>query len=138
MTGKKIIFPLRYYANCVSTTLTVFIKLKVSISFRVTLYIIIIIISSSSSSSSIQPFGPVWQEPEPNQATGMALVRCVPGKFIGVGCHYFPLPIYILTFAARCSHVPNNASAPSSERWKYRARNGRLILPITYDFHGKL
>jgi hypothetical protein len=32
------IFPLRYYANCVSTTLTAFITLKVSISFVVTLH----------------------------------------------------------------------------------------------------
>jgi hypothetical protein len=32
------IFPLRHYANCVSTTLTVLITLKVSISFIVTLY----------------------------------------------------------------------------------------------------
>jgi hypothetical protein len=32
-------FPVRYYANCVSTTLTVLITLKVSISFIVTLYI---------------------------------------------------------------------------------------------------
>jgi hypothetical protein len=83
-------------------------------------------------------YGPVWQEPEPSQATGMALVRCALGKFIGVGCHYFPLPLDILTFAARCSHVPINASAPSCERWNYRTRNGRLILPITCDFHGKL
>jgi hypothetical protein len=33
------IFPLRYYENCVSTTLTVLIMLKVSISFIVILYI---------------------------------------------------------------------------------------------------
>jgi hypothetical protein len=25
--------------------------------------------------------GPVWQEPEPSQATGMALARCILGKF---------------------------------------------------------
>jgi hypothetical protein len=54
---------------------------------------------------SVQPFGPVWQEPEPIQATGMTLIRCVLGKFLGVGCHYFPLPLDILTFTARCSHV---------------------------------
>jgi hypothetical protein len=33
-----LIYPLHYYANCVSTTLTVLITLKVSISFIVTLY----------------------------------------------------------------------------------------------------
>jgi hypothetical protein len=33
---------------------------------------------------------PVWQEPEPSQATGMALIRCILGKFLGVVCHCFP------------------------------------------------
>jgi hypothetical protein len=74
---------------------------------------------------------PVWQEPEPSQATGMALVRCILGKFLGVVCHCFPLHLDVPTLAARCLYVPNNASAPSSERWNYRARNGRLILLVT-------
>jgi hypothetical protein len=34
------IFPVRYYANCVSTTVTVLITLKLSVSFIVTLYIV--------------------------------------------------------------------------------------------------
>ena len=38
---------------------------------------IIIIISN-------QPLGQFGQEPEPSQATGMALVRCILGKFLGV------------------------------------------------------
>jgi uncharacterized protein YegP (UPF0339 family) len=37
------------------------------------------------------------------------------------------LPLDIPTLAARCLHLPNNARAPSSERWNYRARNGRQI-----------
>ena len=41
----------------------------------------------------IQPLGQFGQEPEPSQATGMALVRCILGKFLGVVCHCFP-PIY--------------------------------------------
>jgi hypothetical protein len=48
---------------------------------------------------------------------GMALARCILGRFLGVGCHCFPLPLDVPTFAARCRHVPNNASAPSSYRW---------------------
>jgi len=60
--------------------------------------IIIIIISSSSSSSSssisirisIQPLGQFGKEPEPSQATGMAVVRCILSKFLGVVCHCFP------------------------------------------------
>ena len=39
---------------------------------------------------SIQPEGRVWQEPEPSQATGMALAHCILGSFLGVGCHCFP------------------------------------------------
>jgi hypothetical protein len=66
---------------------------------------------------SIQPLGLFWQEPEPNQATGMALVRCILGKFLGVVCHCFPLPLDVPTFADRFLHVPINASASSRERW---------------------
>jgi hypothetical protein len=40
---------------------------------------------------SIQPLGRFGQEPEPSQATGMTLVRCILGKFLGVVCHCFPL-----------------------------------------------
>jgi hypothetical protein len=66
---------------------------------------------------SIQPLARFWQEPEPSQATSMALARCILGKFLGVVCHCFPLPWDIPTFAARCLHIPINASTPSSERW---------------------
>jgi hypothetical protein len=47
----------------------------------------------------------------------MALARCILGKLLGVVCHCFPLPLDVPTFAARCLHVPINASVPSSERW---------------------
>jgi hypothetical protein len=47
----------------------------------------------------------------------MALARCILGKFLVVVCHCFPLPLDVPTFAARCLHVPINASAPSSEMW---------------------
>ena len=36
------------------------------------------------------PLGPVWAETRVRQATGMALVRCIMGKFLGVACHCFP------------------------------------------------
>ena len=39
---------------------------------------------------SIQPEGRFWQEPEPSQATGMALAHCILGSFLGVGCYCFP------------------------------------------------
>jgi len=36
------------------------------------------------------------QRPELSQATGMALVRCIMGKFLGVVCHCFPRNKYVL------------------------------------------
>ena len=41
----------------------------------------------------IQPLGRSGQRPEFSQATGMALVRCILGKFLGVACHCF-LPAF--------------------------------------------
>ena len=61
------------------------------------IYIIIII--------SIQPEGRLWQEPEPSQATDMALAHCILGSFLGVGCHCFPPSLDVPTFASRCLHV---------------------------------
>ena len=52
----------------------------------------------------IQPLGRSGQRPELSQATGMAPVRCILGKFLGVVCHCFP-PLF------RCSHFsPPSAS----------------------------
>ena len=65
-----------------------------------TMYVILTIIIIS-----IQPESRFWQEPEPNQATGMALAHCILGSFLGVGCHCFPPPLDVLTFASRCLHV---------------------------------
>jgi len=46
----------------------------------------------------IQPLGRSGQRPNFSQATGMAVVRCILGKFLGVACHCFPrmfiYPIY--------------------------------------------
>ena len=48
----------------------------------------------------------VGQEPEPSQAPDMALAWCCClGKVLGAGCHYFPPPLDIPTFAARYLHV---------------------------------
>jgi len=38
----------------------------------------------------IQPLGQSGQRPEFSQATGIALVCCILGKFLGVACHCFP------------------------------------------------
>jgi len=45
-------------------------------------------------------------------------------SFLVVGCHYFPPPLDVPTFVARCLHVHNDARDPSSERWNC----GREIL----------
>jgi len=38
----------------------------------------------------IQPLGRFGQRPELSQSTGVAPVRCILGKFLGVVCHCFP------------------------------------------------
>jgi hypothetical protein len=85
-----------------------------------TLYILLI---------SIQPLARFWQEPKPSQATGMALARCILSKFLGLVCHCFPMLLDLPTFAVRCLHVPNNASASSSERWNCGRECCPVILP---------
>jgi hypothetical protein len=63
--------------------------------------------------------GQFGQEPELSQANGMVLVRCILGKFLRVVCHCFSPRLDVLTFAAMCLHVRNDARDPSSERWNY-------------------
>ena len=66
-------------------------------------YIIIIIIIIIG----IQPLVRSGQRPEFSQATGMALVRCILGIFLGVACHCFP-PLF------RCSHFSPPGASPSA------------------------
>jgi len=35
-----------------------------------------------NNNNGYSALGPVWQEPEPSQANGMALIRCILGKFL--------------------------------------------------------
>jgi len=51
---------------------------------------IIIIIIININIIDIQTLGRFGQRPELSQATGMALVRCILDKFLGVVCHCFP------------------------------------------------
>ena len=64
--------------------------------------------------SSIQPLGRSGQRPELSQETGMALVRCILGKFLGVVYHCFPPRLDVPTLATRCL---NDARDPSGGRW---------------------
>jgi hypothetical protein len=82
-----------------------------------TVYCLAWFIHVNSSSLLFSFWVGFWQEPESSQATGMALACCILGMFLGVVCHCFPLPLEVPTFAARCLHVPINASAPSNEGW---------------------
>ena len=47
----------------------------------------------------------------------------------GVVCHYFPPPLDVRTFAARCLYVRNDARDPSSERWHCGRERCPVILP---------
>jgi len=72
----------------------IYVYVCVYICIYICIYIIIIIIG-------IQPLGRSGQRPEFSQATGMALVRCILGKFLGVVCHCFP-PMYIYMYLYIC------------------------------------
>ena len=83
---------------------------------------------------SIQPEGQLWQEPEPSQATGMALAHCILGSFLGVGCHCFPPPLDVPTFASRCLHVQATWETSISER-RITGEKWPVNFACDFDFH---
>jgi hypothetical protein len=99
------------------------------LSLVIIIIIIIIIIMG------IQPLSQFGQEPEPSQATGMALIHCILGKFLGVVCHCFPRVLDFPTFAARCLYVLNEARDPSSERVELWTRNVRWFCLHGFSIH---
>jgi hypothetical protein len=52
----------------------------------------------------------------------MALARCILGKFLGVGCHFFPPPLDVPTFCARCLHVQRRERPLAAEGGTLRGR----------------
>jgi hypothetical protein len=80
----------------------------------------------------------------------MALARCILGKFLGIGCHFFPPPLDIPTFSARCLHVQRRERPPAAEGGTLRglemfwqiwprtrfARNSRDLLHAANMRHG--
>jgi hypothetical protein len=86
--------------------------IHVSHSRHIIIIIIIIIVG-------IQPLGQSGQRPELSQANGMALVRCILDKILGVVCHWFPPPLDVPNFATRCPHVRHDARDPSGRRWNW-------------------
>jgi len=73
----------------------------------------------------IQPLGRFGQRPELNQATGMALVRYILGKFLGVVCHCFSPRLDVPTFATSC----HEARDPSGGSWNCGRECSPVILP---------
>ena len=78
----------------------------------------------------IEPLGRFGQRSELSQATGIALVRCIPGKLLGVGYHYFP-PAFldVPTFSTRCLHVRHDVRDPSGKRLNCGRECCPVILP---------
>ena len=72
----------KYDTNCIFKYDTLEMQTR-SVKICYTQVIIIIIIV-------IQPLGRFGQRPELSQSTGIALVRCILGKFLGAVCHCFP------------------------------------------------
>jgi len=70
------------YACTASAATLCFYVLACSRISSTSVFVIIII--------GIQPLGRFGQRPELSQSTGIALVRCILGKFLGVVCHCFP------------------------------------------------
>jgi hypothetical protein len=83
----------------------------------------------------IQPLGRSGQRPELSQATSMALVRCILGKFLGVVCRCFPPRLDVPTFATRCPHVGYDARDPSGGRWNCGREYCPVILPFRNLLH---
>jgi len=73
----------------------------------------------------IQPLGRSGQRPEFSQATGMALVRCILGKFLGVACHCFS-PLF------RWSHFSPPGASTSATTWEIPA--GELGTVLSGNF----
>ena len=59
----------------------------------------------------------------------MALTHCILGSFLGLGCHCFPPPLDVPTFASRCLQVQATWQTFISERRNYgREMAGQFCL----------
>ena len=70
----------------------------------------------------IQPLGRSVQRPELSQATGMALVRCILGKFLGVACHCFPPILDVPTFHHQVPPRPLRRERFQRPKWELWTR----------------
>ena len=62
------------------------------------------------------------QRPEFSQATGMALVRCILGKFLGVTCHCFPPLFRCSLFHHQVPPRPPRRERSQRRKWELWAR----------------
>jgi len=70
----------------------------------------------------IQPLGRSGQRPEFSQATGMALVRCILGKFLGVLAIAFPRFLDVPTFHHQVPPHPPRRERSQRRKWELWAR----------------
>jgi hypothetical protein len=52
----------------------------------------------------------------------MALAHCILGKFLGVDCHFFPPPLDVPTFSARCLRVQRRERPLAAKGGTFRGR----------------
>jgi len=62
------------------------------------------------------------QRTEFSQANGMALVRCILGKFLGVACHCFPRNLDVTTFHHQVPPRPPRRERSQRRKWELWAR----------------
>ena len=110
------------FIQCVPPATEPCISLIILTPMKIIIIIIIIIIG-------IQPLDRSGQRPELSQATGMALVRCILGKFLGVVCHCFP-PLFRRSHFSptRCLHVRYDVRDPSGGS----GNCGRECCPVIF------
>jgi hypothetical protein len=65
----------------------------------------------------------------------MMQAHCILGKFLGVGCHFFPPSLDVSTFSATCLHVQRRGRPLAAEggtlrgREMFRQISSRIRLP---------
>jgi hypothetical protein len=70
----------------------------------------------------------------------MALARCILGKFLGVGCYFFPPPLEVPTFPATCLYVQRRERPLAAEGGTLRGQeifreiSSRIRLPRNYRY----
>ena len=70
----------------------------------------------------IQPLGQSGQRLQFSQVTGMALVRCILGKFLGVTCHCFPPLLDVPTFHHQVPPRPPRRERSQRRKWELWVR----------------